>query len=70
MCKTHQFNDIEENAKRKKISQLPQRQGWVPGGDIVLSSTEGIVISMTGLRDGIPLAESWQAEWISSILKR
>lgn len=42
----------------------------LPGGDIVLSNTEGIVISITGLRDGNPLTASWQAEWISSILER
>jgi hypothetical protein len=41
----------------------------VPGGDIVLSSTEGIVISIIGLLDGNPLVASWQAAWISSILK-
>jgi hypothetical protein len=30
----------------------------VPGGDIVLSSTEGIVISIIGLLDGNPLVAS------------
>jgi hypothetical protein len=34
----------------------------VPGGDIVLSNTEGIVISMTGLLDGIPFTASSDAE--------
>lgn len=43
---------------------------WVPGGEIVLSSTEGIVISITGLRDGNPLTASWQAVSISSMLQK
>lgn len=30
----------------------------VPGEDIVLSSEEGIVISITGLRDGMPFQAS------------
>ena len=30
----------------------------VPGGDIVLSNTEGMVISITGLRDGMPFKAS------------
>lgn len=42
----------------------------VPGGEIVLSKTEGIVISITGLLDGKPFTASWQAESISSILTR
>lgn len=41
----------------------------LPGGEIVLSNTEGIVISMIGLRDGMPFLASWQAESISSILQ-
>lgn len=30
----------------------------VPGGEMVLSSVEGIVISITGLLDGKPFSES------------
>lgn len=41
----------------------------VPGGDIVLSMTEGIVISIIGLLDGIPLTASLQDISISSILQ-
>lgn len=40
----------------------------IPGGQIVLSSEEGIVISITGLLDGKPFQASAQAEPISSIL--
>ena len=52
------------------ISKLIKRS-WsevIPGGDMELSNEEGIVISITGLRDGKPLQASWQADLISSIL--
>jgi hypothetical protein len=31
---------------------------YLPGGDMVMSSEEGIVISITGLRDGKPFQAS------------
>lgn len=42
----------------------------VPEGERVLSKTEGIVISIIGLRDGEPFTASWLANSISSMLKQ
>lgn len=36
---------------------------------MVSSNEEGIVISITGLCDGMPLQASWQADMISSMLE-
>ena len=49
-----------ERRKRKGSNnmQIQRCQNWVPGGEIVLSSTDGIVISMIGLLDGKPLTAS------------
>lgn len=40
------------------IHTFKAKKFYVPGGEIVLSSTEGIVISITGLFDGNPLTAS------------
>lgn len=48
----------------RHINQTDQ----LPGGEIVMSSAEGIVISIIGLREGIPFKESKQADSISSTL--
>lgn len=52
----------------KNVNYTIKKRYEVPGGEIVLSKTEGIVISITGLLDGKPFTASWQAESISSIL--
>lgn len=41
---------ITRHTRKKRIS--------VPGGDMVLSSVDGIVISITGLLDGKPFSAS------------
>lgn len=40
----------------------------IPGGEIVLSNEEGIVISITGRFEGKPFQASWQATPISPML--
>lgn len=61
-----------KNVKRWVTIQIQfacnKGKGWVPCGEIVLSSTEGIVISITGLFDGSPLTASRYAMSTSSML--
>lgn len=45
------------------------KENGIPGGEMVLSRTEGIVISITGLVDEKPSAASLYAISISSMLK-
>lgn len=42
----------ENQCRQRKIKFI------IPGGEIVLSNEEGIVISITGLRDGKPFQAS------------
>ena len=62
-----EYEPSRENLERRKEKEYPnthRERGkdptikWVPGGEIVLSSTDGIVISITGLLDGNPLTAS------------
>lgn len=46
-----------------------RKQTWVPDGDIVLSKTVGIVISIMGRWDGKPFSASCAALCISSMLQ-
>lgn len=50
-------------------AMMRQQETCIPGGDMVLSKTEGIVISITGLLDETPPAASLYASSISSMLK-
>ena len=48
---------------------MRQQETCIPGGEMVLSKTEGIVISITGLLDEMPPAASLYARSISSMLE-
>lgn len=49
---------------------MTEQDTCIPGGEMVLSKTEGIVISITGLLDEMPSAASLYATSISSMLER
>jgi len=48
---------------------MREQETCIPGGEMVLSKTEGIVISITGLLDEMPPAASLYARSISSMLE-
>lgn len=50
-------------------AMMRQQETCIPGGEMVLSKTEGIVISITGLLDETPPAASLYATSISSMLE-
>jgi len=54
---------------RYATAMIRQQETCIPGGEMVLSKTEGIVISMTGLLDETPPAASLYARSISSMLE-
>jgi hypothetical protein len=51
-------------------AMIREQETCIPGGEMVLSKTEGIVISITGLLDEMPPAASLYARSISSMLER
>jgi len=50
-------------------AMMREQEICIPGGEMVLSKTEGIVISITGLLDEMPPAASLYARSISSMLE-
>lgn len=51
------------------MAMMREQETCIPGGEMVLSKTEGIVISITGLLDEMPPAASLYARSISSMLE-